>query len=1232
MAENTRYNYIEPNNIVVGNKTNRDNEVWVMEDYNMSVDLQVIMPKRTETFSLSRDNLMVSIGNANSSPLGRYLSFMGGARDNGGEKGSLTDSYINASYSELTSKGVSDPECLGISNVHINFNEQFYPQVSITFIDVRGYSLMMPSELVYAKNLKGEKVDPELNFFSSLFQFPYPMFLLTVKGNYGDRVTFQLAVNEFHNSFNNDTGNFEVTVDFIGFLYGLYTDIPANFIIAAPYFGKTDTSTYCEYWQQKIDNGDFNFSDGGKILTFVEYVEALHNVNKRIVSEAMSEVRRGQAKLEERVNMLKSIQTLFDIACKALYKTDLTFGSNYEYCLISQQHYYLYLTKVPRNGNQPFVVQTENIDAFNGKVDYYNSQYNTKISNIPNPPGNFTKVSSYTELMKDVGGIGDMDKVISDYKTDLEKARLTGYFLYDSEKIKNEIGEQYQDAVKTLNEYNKEHEEALLQEVKEQINKGLGFPPTVENIYRMIFAHIDCFIHLFYELIDDIKKNEKERPVDKIKDNDVSCDVSGWGSIIKYMPPFPNVFRDNKAENKPNELLWIGAEPEFANFSEVRFVEDLFKAVISTKSKANGIFKQDLPVSKDGDSTSPAFDFYPALVTDIFYMSNNPFDYFETSAERFGNDYFGALLYFVALRMKAYYFTSLGIDEEDTLKKLKLRAKIDAYNYVKRNQTCPDVLKKGLDGLSGERDAAAKAIYDEFVSNHDKILEDRILCHVKSIIKSENGDEYKNFGIGKEGRYAEDRFYAWMGDTVLTPQAFSEAWNRPLPSEDETKIFDQTDRKVYGNQNRNLTCYIDEQPTTNTYAYDFKTEIEHESCRMFEADEEEEPKKVDYAQMCANEAVAPSGSRYVKNAFFYKKKGGYGQLINLFLGEAYPKNIEPTKDDSKVPTNGGKLKMLTFASMGSGKDMRFGERLKGFANCNSRYVKTSLHQIGFEAASAFYLKSNVGNFTTIYELVKGSKAMAVEYTPINLDLDLKDIRGGRAPINDLYNIFVDKDTPLQEIFQDVNRNKGNVLFTGTTSLPETLSAVFKRYLTQPAVYLYVANNTQEKSENVGGGYTLGRTLTMEEFNSLLPEVLRSFVVGLEAGYGSEQRGKSTTTKREINVEGSGMVTDSHKLAAYESLKQLYDKWLTVYGRENFELKEYGAAKNRRYSRHVKSSEKTHDDSEFDNFIYMDSFYRDISNDFYINPRSLYDTIKNHLDANSNYSVYEFKRLCTKGNS
>ena len=150
--------YVEPNDIVSSNGESipLDNVSWNPEDLNMAVDLQVIVPRRSDFGSRNLNTgakSTIEIWHEGLDDVGRYISFMQGADIKDKNRNlighELTTDYINASYTEVTSQGQSCKEALGIDSIDITFDQHFYPQVSIKFIDVRGYSLMMPTEEVY---------------------------------------------------------------------------------------------------------------------------------------------------------------------------------------------------------------------------------------------------------------------------------------------------------------------------------------------------------------------------------------------------------------------------------------------------------------------------------------------------------------------------------------------------------------------------------------------------------------------------------------------------------------------------------------------------------------------------------------------------------------------------------------------------------------------------------------------------------------------------------------------------------------------------------------------------------------------------------------------------------------------------------------------------------------------------------------------------------------------------
>ena len=257
-----------------------DNISWNPEDLQYKVDLQVVCPDRYNVDSCVKRTVESNTYVTGSKD---WISFLNG--NTLGDENYLTDAYTEITFQEIGNNRESQKEALGIDSIDISFDSHFFPLVTIKFTDVRAAALFGPADNEYAQNQriealmkKGkltEEEEKELgklrnkassSFFKSLFHFPYPRFMLSVMGYYGDKVTFQLAVSDFKTNFNSSNGNFDVTVSFIGYMYGLYTDLPMSLVLTAPYYNGS-------YWDSQIDKGIFEYNGGGKILKFVEFMD-----------------------------------------------------------------------------------------------------------------------------------------------------------------------------------------------------------------------------------------------------------------------------------------------------------------------------------------------------------------------------------------------------------------------------------------------------------------------------------------------------------------------------------------------------------------------------------------------------------------------------------------------------------------------------------------------------------------------------------------------------------------------------------------------------------------------------------------------------------------------------------------------------------------------------------------------------------------------------------------------
>ncbi len=254
--------YIDPN---------LDNIPVNQEDLTKYVNLTVKIPSRDYN-----ENKDVNNGIAE-----HNFSLLSGSNFKIDEKeyNLLTDSYVDVSYSEISKNGAKrNRELFGIKSIDVSFDPQFIPQVTMEFTDVRAFTLMGPTEQTYLMN--GNKMENGENetltskdFFNAVFHFPYPKFTLYLKGYYGDSISFDMAVSEFNSRFNSSTGDFDVTIKFLGYMYGAYTDIPMSYVLASPYFNE-------KYWNDNVESGIFTFpsytssgiTSGATIPTYPEFM------------------------------------------------------------------------------------------------------------------------------------------------------------------------------------------------------------------------------------------------------------------------------------------------------------------------------------------------------------------------------------------------------------------------------------------------------------------------------------------------------------------------------------------------------------------------------------------------------------------------------------------------------------------------------------------------------------------------------------------------------------------------------------------------------------------------------------------------------------------------------------------------------------------------------------------------------------------------------------------------
>jgi hypothetical protein len=240
---------IDPNKIVVDSQV-RDRLVD-HEELVFYANLETrVIPRTKLAIGESFDSPVInsSIASLKSNPDGTTINFLQPLKSNP-TKESPTKKYFDTTWTDqLTGSGAregkgfnqtiesvqnrdgktvytrdvgnyEDTQTLGIKDINVEITGIGTTSVKINLIDVQGRTLFE----------QGEK-----SIYSVFFNLPYPLFYLTLKGYYGKAIRYALNLTKFNANFDQRTGNYEISLSFIGRTTGLLTDTLLTYAKTAP--------------------------------------------------------------------------------------------------------------------------------------------------------------------------------------------------------------------------------------------------------------------------------------------------------------------------------------------------------------------------------------------------------------------------------------------------------------------------------------------------------------------------------------------------------------------------------------------------------------------------------------------------------------------------------------------------------------------------------------------------------------------------------------------------------------------------------------------------------------------------------------------------------------------------------------------------------------------------------------------------------------------------------------
>lgn len=230
---------------------------------------------------------------------------------------SLQKSYATTEWTQIGGLNNSETrsagilEGFGIKSIDIKYNASLVPVVDITFTDVRGGALFDVIE-----------DDNRLSPYSIFFKMPYPVFRLSVKGYFGQKVDYCLHMVNWTSNFDGSTGNFDISANFLGFQQAFLNDMVIGNII-----GVVNTERGFANLN-RIFNDRIAQPNGGFVqeLTSSNSEESL---NIRKIDDFMTKISKLQIETEVIKTDSNSFQFLKDLNGKLnLLKTLRTFIGN----------------------------------------------------------------------------------------------------------------------------------------------------------------------------------------------------------------------------------------------------------------------------------------------------------------------------------------------------------------------------------------------------------------------------------------------------------------------------------------------------------------------------------------------------------------------------------------------------------------------------------------------------------------------------------------------------------------------------------------------------------------------------------------------------------------------------------------------------------------------------------------------------------------------------------------
>ena len=463
-----------------------------------------------------------------------------------------TEQVVNVGGTAKFKNSVSnyeDTQLLGIKSIRVNIKGTGVPEVSIEMVDIQGRSLFE----------QGEN-----SLYSAFFNFPYPLFYLTLKGYYGKAIRYRLALMSFNAKFDADTGNYNISLKLIGKFTALLFDTPLQYAQTAPkmynsQITETDPTTgavkqlntykgrqklhevYKIYKRKGLIDKDFDE------ISIDEFKYRVNNFVNVILASLINDKKGDFTQLNDiidyRENLTKLKKEVYENSLnkfldRSSYYVVSTNGDNEIYYPfkkeLSDETKERYKTKTQERITQ-YVENLKNNTTFGTKSKDAKRQipvnikdstdvikkldFNSWINNEKNVQNTFYYRTGKQYNLNDPNIVADYQKFVIDETKNNELKRvlkngvlvteIPDYFVFGDQLVnngvyvKNSYLFKLDQMEKTLNTNEEIIEKELGGLLSNAATANLGFVPTIRNVFAVIMAGADAF----YRLMEDVHQD-----------------------------------------------------------------------------------------------------------------------------------------------------------------------------------------------------------------------------------------------------------------------------------------------------------------------------------------------------------------------------------------------------------------------------------------------------------------------------------------------------------------------------------------------------------------------------------------------------------------------------------------------------------------------------------------------------------------------------------------------------